>query len=55
LSIAPPLSLFLRRASRDILAPEHDRCCLDGTMMVASVDELEVLRRELKHARRWPG
>jgi hypothetical protein len=37
LSIAPPLSLLPRRALRDILAPEQDRCWLDGTMMVAEV------------------
>jgi hypothetical protein len=35
LSIAPPLSLLPLRALRDILTPEQDRCCLDGTMMVA--------------------
>jgi hypothetical protein len=35
LSIAPLVSLLPLRALRDILAPEQDRCWLDGTMMVA--------------------
>jgi hypothetical protein len=37
LSIAPLVSLLPLRALRDILAPEQDRCWLDGTMMVADL------------------